>query len=254
MSDVRDAAQQQFGSSAEAYRVSEVHASGADLVRIGELTGEVSPRRVLDLGCGAGHASMAVAPIAGEVVAYDLTPAMLRQVEILARERGVANVSTRQGDAERLPFGAGEFDLVVTRYSAHHWHNPAAGVAECSRVLAPDGVLLLSDIVAPEDPLLDTHLQAVELLRDRSHVRDWRVSEWQRMLAAAGFEHEVIMQWSLHLEFKSWVMRLATPENRIAAIRVTLDEAPDEVKAFFRLQSDHSFDIPGALLRARKAQ
>jgi hypothetical protein len=102
--------------------------------------------------------------------------------------------------------------------------------------------------------LLDTHLQAVELLRDRSHVRDWRVSDWQRMLAAAGFESEVVMQWSLHLEFKSWVTRLATPENRIAAIRVMLDEAPDEVKTFFRVQGDHSFDIPGALLRARKRQ
>jgi SAM-dependent methyltransferase len=177
---------------------------------------------------------------------------MLRQVEILARERGLTNVTTRQGDAERLPFGAGEFDYLVTRYSAHHWHNPAAAASECFRVLAPGGTLLLSDIVAPEDPLLDTHLQAVELLRDRSHVRDWRISEWQRMLTGAGFESEVMMQWSLHLEFTSWVTRLATPENRIGAIRVMLDEAPDEVKTFLRLQSDHSFDIPGALLRARK--
>jgi SAM-dependent methyltransferase len=132
---------------------------------------------------------------------------MLQQVEILARERGAANVVTRQGDVERLPFGDAEFDLLVTRYSAHHWHNPAAAIKECFRVLARDGLLILSDIVAPEDPLLDTHLQVVELLRDRSHVRDWRVSEWQMILAAAGFESEVVMRWYLDLEFASTLAR-----------------------------------------------
>jgi SAM-dependent methyltransferase len=252
MSDVRAAAQQQFGASAEAYRVSPVHALGADLAKIGELARDIRPRRALDLGCGAGHATMAVAPHASQVLAYDLTPAMLQQVEILARERGATNVLTRQGDVERLPFGDGEFDLLVTRYSAHHWHAADAAIGECCRVLAPGGVLLLSDIVAPEDPLLDTHLQAVELLRDRSHVRDWRVSEWEQMLARAGFDSEVLMRWHLHLEFAAWVARLATPASRVHAIRVLFDQAPDEVKIFFRVQSDHSFAIPGALLRAVK--
>jgi ubiquinone/menaquinone biosynthesis C-methylase UbiE len=229
-----------------------VHAAGADLAKIGDLSLERRPKRALDLGCGAGHASMAVAPHAGEVVAYDLTPAMLQQVKILARERGVANVVTRQGDVERLPFGDAEFNVLVTRYSAHHWHDPPAAIRECFRVLARDGLLILSDIVAPEDPLLDTHLQVVELLRDRSHVRDWRVSEWQAMLAAAGFESEVVMRWYLTLEFASWVNRLATPVDRVEAIRAVLDQAPDEVRTFFRVQSDHSFVIPGALLCAVK--
>jgi SAM-dependent methyltransferase len=252
MSDIREAAQQQFGTSAAAYRVSPVHAQGVDLVKLGELAQQRRPRRVLDLGCGAGHASVAVAPHAGEVVAFDLTPAMLQQVEILARERGLANVIARQGDVERLPFADAEFDMLVTRYSAHHWHNPAAAVRESFRVLAPGGMVLLSDIVAPEDPLLDTHLQAVELLRDRSHVRDWRVSEWQAMLAQAGFESELVLRWDVHLEFASWIARLATPTSRAEAIRTMLDQAPDEVKSFFRVEPDHSFTIPGALLRAVK--
>ncbi len=252
MSDIRDAAQEQFGANAGAYRVSPVHAQGADLVKLAELAQQRRPRRVLDLGCGAGHASVAVAPHASEVVAFDLTPAMLQQVQILARDRGLKNVLTRQGDVQRLPFGDAEFDMLVTRYSAHHWHDPAAAVRQGFRVLAPGGMLLLSDIVAPEDPLLDTHLQTVELLRDRSHVRDWRVSEWQAMLGQAGFESEVVLRWDVHLEFASWITRLATPASRVEAIRAILDEAPDEVKAFFRVEPDYSFNTPGALLRAIK--
>jgi SAM-dependent methyltransferase len=252
MSDIRDAAQQQFGANAGAYRVSPVHAQGVDLVKLGELARQQRPRRVLDLGCGAGHASVAVAPHAGEVIAFDLTPAMLRQVEILARDRGLTNVATRQGDVQHLPFGDAEFDMLVTRYSAHHWHDPAAAVTAGFRVLVPGGILLLSDIMAPADPLLDTHLQTVELLRDRSHVRDWRVSEWEAMLARAGFESELLLRWDVHLEFTSWITRLATPAKRVDAIRATLDEAPDEVKRFFRVERDHSFNIPGVLLRAIK--
>ena len=46
--------------------------------------------------------------------------------------------------------------------------------------------------------------------------------------------------------------RLATPVDRAEAIRAVLDQAPDEVRTFFRVKPDHSFVIPGALLCAVK--
>ena len=64
------------------------------------------------------------------------------------------------------------------------------------------------------------------------------------MLARAGLESEVLMRWHLHLEFAPWVTRLATPQSRVDAIRVLFDQAPDEVKTFFRVASDYSFAIP----------
>lgn len=48
---------QQFGSQAQAYLTSQVHSAGADLVRLGEWLAEKPQASVLDLGCGAGHAS-----------------------------------------------------------------------------------------------------------------------------------------------------------------------------------------------------
>ena len=54
------------------------------------------------------------------------------------------------------------------------------------RVLKPGGSLVVVDVVASESPLADTALQTLEMLRDPSHVRDYRVSEWLVMLADAG--------------------------------------------------------------------
>lgn len=156
----------QFGAQASAYVTSAVHAAGADLDRIGERVRARPGLRVLDLGCGGGHVAFAAAAAGACVTAYDLSAEMLAAVAAEASRRGLDRIETRQGGAEALPFPDARFDAVLTRYSAHHWRDVPAALAEARRVLKPDGFLVVSDIVAPEDPLLDTHLQAVELLRD----------------------------------------------------------------------------------------
>ena len=99
--------QERFGRAAAAYAVSPVHRGGPDLdamLAAGALTGR---ERVLDLGCGPGHAAAAFAPHAAEVVALDLTEAMVELGRRLAAERGIANLRFERGDAARLPFAGG---------------------------------------------------------------------------------------------------------------------------------------------------
>jgi SAM-dependent methyltransferase len=57
-------------------------------------------------------------------------------------------VSVQLGVAERLSFPDGHFGLVVSTTSFDHWDDQAAGLAECRRVLAPDGSLVLVDLFA----------------------------------------------------------------------------------------------------------
>ncbi len=249
MSDIKAAVQQQFGNVAAQYRRSTVHASGEDLTRMVQIAGLNGTEYVLDAGCGAGHTALAFAPHVSQVIAYDLTPSMLEQVERLANERGIPNVVTRRGDVENLPFEDQTFDLVVSRYSAHHWANPVTALREFKRVLKPNGQFILSDIVAFETPLLDTFLQAIELIRDPSHVRDHSVKQWLEMLHEVGFNVEVNFEWMLPLNFDAWVIRMATPMLNVTMLKALFDGAPAEVRSAMDVQSDYTFSIPGALFR-----
>lgn len=254
--DVKGSVQSQFGNVAENYSTSKVHASGADLTLMVAQSGLTSSARVLDAGCGAGHTALAFAPHVAEVIAYDLTPAMLEQVEALAVARNISNVSTQLGDVEALPFDDNSFDAVVSRYSAHHWVNPQTALVEFARVIKPNGQFILSDIVAPEDHHADTFLQTLELLRDPSHVRDHRVSQWHRMMASAGFSTETLLEASITLDFEAWTTRMATPDVFVTALRHLFNNASDEVKTAFVLPpftdaGTFAFTIPGAVLRGR---
>ncbi|MEZ4667805.1 MAG: class I SAM-dependent methyltransferase [Anaerolineae bacterium] len=252
MGYVKDTVQRQFGHVAFNYSVSPVHAAGVDLDLMLSAVELTDTQRVLDAGCGAGHASFAFAPHVAQVIAYDLTQNMLEQVNRLALDKNIHNIEAKVGDVENLPFEDASFDLVVSRLSAHHWPHPQAALAEFARVLKPNGYFVLSDTVSPSDPVLDTFLQTVELLRDVSHVRDHTVMQWTTLLSNTGFVSEVIHNWEIPLEFQSWVDRIATPEPNIAMIKMLFDQAPHEVRNVMNVQLDHSFNIQAALFRARK--
>ena len=243
----------QFGARASQYLTSPVHATGADLERLAVLASEVKPARALDVGCGAGHAGFAlVRGGAQRVTAYDPSSSMLALVAQEAAARGAAAIDTCVGPAEALPFENGTFDLVVTRYSAHHWAHVPRALAECARVTAPGGRLVAIDVIAPETPLLDTSLQVLEFLRDASHVRNYRVSEWAAMQKGAGFAEPAVTRWKLSLDFKSWIARIGTPPARVAALQSVFADLPSEVREYFQIGPDHSFVSDSAWMEAVK--
>ena len=243
----------QFGSRAAAYLASTVHARGEDLDALTALVQARPAARVLDLGCGGGHVTFAAAPHAREVVAYDLSADMLATVARAAQERGLANVSTRQGVVESLPFADASFDMVLTRYSAHHWRDHDAGLREAARVLKPGGVAGFADSISPGTPLLDTFYQAIELLRDRSHVRSYSAAEWQDALARAGFTVATTRRMRVRLGFKTWVERMATPTLQVDAIRALQAGVSESVTRYFATEPDGSFEIDVAVFEAMKS-
>ena len=241
----------QFGPRAAAYVASAIHAAGEDLQEIAILAEQRRPRRALDLGCGGGHVSYHVAPHAAEVVAFDLSQDMLDVVTQEAGLRVLTNIKTRQGNVEDLPFADGTFDFVASRFSAHHWHDLGAGLREARRVLAKGGTAIFSDTISPGSALLDTHLQAIELLRDPSHVRDYSAAEWLSALEAAGFTAQKTKPRRLRLEFSTWIARMATADTHVRAIRALQTTMPRDVTEHFELEADGSFSLDAMIVEAR---
>lgn len=241
---------EQFGPRAAAYVASTDHSQGSDLERLATLAAARRGARALDLGCGGGHVSFTVAPFAREVVAYDLSAEMLAAVRAEAARRGLGTIATRQGGAEALPFPDAHFDLVLTRFSAHHWRDLGAALAEMRRVLAPGGLAVVMDTVSPEMPEADAFLDRLERLRDPSHVRDYSVPEWRDALLAAGFRPATTTRGRLRIAFAPWLERMATPPDAIAAIREMMTTAPPAVAAHFALEADHSFTIDTMMIEA----
>jgi ubiquinone/menaquinone biosynthesis C-methylase UbiE len=241
-----------FSANAEKYLTSPVHAAGADLEFLARSVAAMGQPEVLDLGCGAGHASFATAPFAREVIAFDLTQAMLDVTAAAASERGLANIRTMQGSVEELPFDGERFDFVVSRYSAHHWNDVPRALREVKRVLRPGGQVCFIDLTGAPSPLLDTHLQSVELSRDPSHVRSYTKPEWLSFFQAATFDARIEQEWRLALEFSSWVSRIGTSAEGIAAIGSVWSSAPAEVRDYFKLQDDLSFEVDVAMILAHR--
>ena len=137
-----------------------------------------APRRILDVGCGTGYLLRQLAarvPAAAELAGIDAAPAMIETARAAARDD---RLRFSAGVAERLPFAAETFDLVVTTTSFDHWADQQAGLAECARVLTPGGQLVLAD-------LFSAWLWPTILLsrRDRARTKPRAT----RLLAVAGF-------------------------------------------------------------------
>jgi ubiquinone/menaquinone biosynthesis C-methylase UbiE len=97
---------------------------------------------VLDIASGTGEPSLTLAETVapgGHVTATDLIPEMLAAAEANARERGIANVTFRQADAEALPFPDASFDAATCAFGIMFCPNPVRALGEIRRVLRPGG-------------------------------------------------------------------------------------------------------------------
>ena len=186
-------------------------------------------------------------------MACDVTPGMLEAVARTAAERGLSNITVQQAPAENLPFPDGFFDVVLCRFTAHHWQDMEAGLREARRVLKPAGLAVFIDTVAPADRALDSHLQAIELLRDASHVRNYTVAELVTALSRAGFGIDRLTMRQLRMEFPVWIARTRASGLHAEAIRSLQTGAPAIVRDHFDIGPDGSFDLESATIVARAA-
>ena len=235
--------QQEFTRQADAYAVA---ATVSDPERIARLVEAVAPgadARVLDVACGPGFLALAFAAHCRQAVGVDLTDAplaiaekKLRVATLVSRKGGetwgtpggrpggnpkAENVRFVRGDADRLPFGNGEFDVAVCRFALHHMEDPGRVVREMARVCR--GVVAVEDLVTSEHRDRGNYQNHVERLRDPSHTRALPCSELIGLFTRASLEVERLYSGEAEQPLDLWLSNSQTPPNRAGEVRALME-------------------------------
>jgi SAM-dependent methyltransferase len=176
--------------------------AGAVIGFLSERFPDLRPKRILDLGCSAGGASVAYADMFphAEVHAVDAAPAILRYAHARAEALGVA-VHFHQMNVGQLEFADGSFDLVVSHNLMHEISRETMArlFAESHRVLRPGGIALHQDVpIRGDRTLLERYLFAWETKYNNEPF--WQVfaeADVRMMLRRAGFAPDSITETQL---------------------------------------------------------
>jgi ubiquinone/menaquinone biosynthesis C-methylase UbiE len=204
---------QEFARQAAGFATSAATTERAPIQRIIEATGADATKLALDLACGPGIVTVELAAAAGEVVAFDLTPEMLAKARERCSKAKLQNVSFKEGSAAKLPFPENHFDVVVTRAAIHHFQEPGRILGEAMRVMRNGGTLVVADVVSSEIGEKSALQNAIEVLRDPSHVRMYPASELASLVQGSGLKVERQESWDQPREFEEWGGIVADPER-----------------------------------------
>ena len=162
---------------------------------------------VLDVACGGGIVVCAFAPHVRWATGIDVTPAMLNEAQRLAAAKGLTNVEWHRGDVNSLPFEDGSSTIVVTRFSVHHFPDPAAVLREMARVCALGGRLVVVDMYASQDPAKAAEFNRLERLRDPSHMRSLTLPELKGLFGEAELPEPKASFYELRDEVRNLLAR-----------------------------------------------
>lgn len=156
---------------------------------------------VLDVACGPGMLSCAIAQEAAFVTGIDLVPSMIEQARLLQQEKGLSNIDWALGDVSKLPYKEASFSVVVTRFSFHHFLEPPLVLQEMVRVSRPKGKIAVIDVFTTSPAHAYLH-NLLEKLRDDSHVKALSLFELQTMALDAGLRNLKTQFYRLEIELE----------------------------------------------------
>lgn len=204
---------EEFKRQAEALSVASVFTDSGVLEQIRAAVQPTNTMSLLDLGCGPGIVTAAIAPDVREAVAFDLTPEMVDKARIRCEAAGLKNVRYEIGIAENLPFQDERFDCVVTRLTIHHFLDPRRVMDEIVRVTRKGGKVVVADVVSSENVEEATLHNALETLRDPTHVRMASSSDMLKLFKTAGLRVTSSVTWEMKRDYDEWIRITNAPER-----------------------------------------
>ena len=195
----------QFTFQAAAYAKAQPINNEEILQRILAACDPQSGDEVLDVACGPGILTCALAQRTRHATGIDLTPAMLEQARRLQAEQTLENLAWMEGDVTHLPFADAAFSLVTSRYAFHHFADPLVVLREMKRVCRSGGRIVVIDTA----PALEKAqaFNRMEKLRDPSHARALAVEEMTALFVSAGLGEPQVEQLRMPGDLNSLLQR-----------------------------------------------
>ena len=185
-----------------------------DHMDVVQFSGIRSGDTVMEVGAGTGNFLELFRPVAGTLVAVDLTHKMLEQ----GRAEHPASAPV-VADGNRLPFASRSIDLVACAQMLHHVWEPVPLLKEMRRVVKIGGRVLVVDQVAPESYEQTAFMNELEALRDPSHASSRAPSVMRTIVRAAGLEIVDERLVGKENSLSSWMWPEEFPIERIDAVR-----------------------------------
>ncbi len=243
--------QLQFGRQAGAYQRLPDVADERGMERLARFAQPSTTDMVLDVGCGPGFFTAALAKVAHRAVGLDGTPAFLRA----AAAMGIENVHLILGDAAAMPIRDETFEIVACRAVFHHLPRPDVVLDEMVRVLKANGRILLADMITSEDPKKSEYHNRIERLCDPTHVRALSETEFERLFAALGLKVASRFKGPIEYQLDVWIAHGGPPPEAESQIRLLMERSigtdRNHLEVFRRGEELYFRNISGVFLLTR---
>ncbi len=227
-----DSIRAEFTHQSQSFGDAAAMSSEQTLGVLAELVPADPKARWIDVACGPGVVSRALAARVGTVTGVDLTPAMVEEAERAALEEGIDNVSFLLGDATALDFTDGSFDGAITRFSFHHIPVPSRVLAEMARLVQPGGWVVVGDQVTDDDGEGAAWHQEIERLRDPTHWASQRLGRLRALGEEVGLELEEERLVPIEIDYEDWLARGSAGQSASPLIDKLLAERPGGAESF----------------------
>ena len=248
-------AKEQFNNQAKFYSSSKTFSAGESLDILSNLLNKGKFESGLDIGTGAGFAAFELSKSCEKVEATDISEGMINEAKKIMKERKINNLNFNICSAEELNYRDKEFDIVTCRTAAHHFLDVEKFCSEVHRVLKDEGEFIIVDTITSDQIKLNNWHQEVELIRDKSHIKNLSLIEWKNILKISKFSFLDIIQSRVTMNLNDWMERSGTSDKDKNILKDKFQNSDEKIKNFFGikiLNNDISFYWPVGIFHLKK--
>ena len=248
-------AKEQFNNQAKFYSSSKTFSAGESLDILSNLLNKGKFESGLDIGTGAGFAAFELSKSCEKVEATDISEGMINEAKKIMKERKINNLNFNICSAEELNYRDKEFDIVTCRTAAHHFLDVEKFCSEVHRVLRDEGEFIIVDTITSDQIKLNNWHQEVELIRDKSHIKNLSLIEWKNILKISKFSFLDIIQSRVTMNLNDWMERSGTSDKDKNILKDKFQNSDEKIKSFFGikiLNNDISFHWPVGIFHLKR--